>query len=165
MAFIVKKSVLAAKPVEHGEEWREYQPGVKLLIRGLGHRIVRVGLEIHQGRNQSVLARYDAGDISALNDAAPQQEQSVRMLAELVIADWEGFQDEDGEELPYSVDTAKAVLSSEEGSPLLVWAVAQAGEITKSATEQLDAVKGKSLPATSGKGSGQAKKAEPKSNA
>ncbi|SDF83706.1 hypothetical protein [Thalassobaculum litoreum] len=43
--------------------------------------------------------------------------QAARCTAEHVLVDWQGFTDEEGNNLPYSVDTAAAILADPEHRP------------------------------------------------
>lgn len=52
MAFVVKQ----VQNPDHNEEWRTYQPGVKLL-RGLKHDVARVGIEMLQSKQQGIFIR------------------------------------------------------------------------------------------------------------
>jgi hypothetical protein len=57
VAFVVKQVHLEKKTPAHNEEWKAYQPGVKLLLRGLSHDVARVGIEMLQSKQQGIFIR------------------------------------------------------------------------------------------------------------
>jgi len=42
---------------DHNEEWKTYQPGVKLLLRGMRHDMARAGIEMLQSKQQGIFIR------------------------------------------------------------------------------------------------------------
>jgi len=157
MAFVVKQVHLEKKTPDHNEEWRTYQPGVKLLLRGLNHDVVRVGIEMMQSKQQGIFMRFEAGDIAALSEGKTQNELNIRMLGELVIADWEGFELEDGSPVEFTTEVATKILAHPDNADLVVWAVAQAKAIGQAAAAELEGQVGKPSSASAGKRSGGAK--------
>lgn len=161
MALIIKSSTLNRPQVGAEEEWCEYQPGVSLLIRGLRHRFVEIGIQANQEAQQQVHARYLAGDISALSQGKTAVEMHLSVLCGLVLADWKGVELENGEELPFSLDTAKAIVSDPDNLKLVEWIAAEAGRISREAHERAEAQLGKSSSGSNGKKKPEPKKATP----
>lgn len=161
MAFVVKSDTLNRAKVGHEEEWVEYQPGVKFLIRGMGHRFVQVGIQAHREAQQQVYARFRAGDVSALAQGKTEFEMNVSVLGGLVLAGWDGVTLETGDSLPYVPDTATAIVSDPENQELVEWLIAEASRISREAKEKADRRMGKSSSATGGNPNGETK---PKSN-
>ncbi|MFT8276097.1 hypothetical protein ACMSSJ_11220 [Kerstersia gyiorum] len=153
MTFIVKSSALQKQQPDAQEEWREYQPGVKFLIRGIAHRYVQIGLQAKREKQREVFSRLNSGDLSALRQGKTESEIGIEMLGELVVAGWEGVALESGEDLPYSPETATAILSSPDHQDLTVWALAEAAKISQEAAKRAESRLGKPSPATDGKSS------------
>jgi len=162
MAFVVKSSTLNRPKIGAEEELLEYQPGVKFLVRGMGHRFVQVGIQANRENQQQVYSRYLAGDISALAKGQTDMEINSGVLGALVLGGWEGVTTEDGEELEYTPEVAKAVVTDPDNLALVEWLIAEATRITREAHERLEQRVGKSSSASAGKKSGATK---PRSNA
>lgn len=153
MTLVIKTSSLQKQQPDALEEWREYQPGVKFLIRGITHRYVQIGLQAKRERQQQVFARLNNGDMSALQQGKTEGEIGIEMLGELVVAGWDGVTLESGELLPYSPEAAIAILSGEDHQALAVWALAESTKISQEASARATSRLGKPLPATDGKSS------------
>lgn len=153
MSLVIKSTALQKGQPDSQEEWCEYQPGVKFLIRGIAHRYVQIGLQAKRERQAQVFAQLNSGNLSALKQGKTEGEIGTEMLGELVVAGWSGLTLESGEELPYSPETAIAILSSPDHSDLAIWALAEATKISQEAAKRADARLGKSSPATDGSSS------------
>ena len=153
MSLVIKSTALQKSQPDAQEEWCEYQPGVKFLIRGITHRYVQIGLQAKRERQAQVFSRLNNGDLTALKQGKTDGEIGAEMLGELVVAGWEGLKLESGEELPYSPEGATAILSSPDHGDLAVWALAEATKISQEAAKRAEARLGKSSPATGGSSS------------
>lgn len=151
MSLVINSAALEKRQPEAHEDWRDYQPGVKFLIRGINHRFVQIGLQAKREHQAQIFARINRGDLTALKQGKTEDEIGNETIAELVVADWSGLTLESGEELPYSTEAAMAIFSDPEHYDLAIWAMAEAAKISREASERMDARLGKSSPATDGK--------------
>lgn len=162
MAFIVKSSTLNRERTGLEEEWCVFQPGVRFLVRGMGHDFVQIGIQAYTEEQERVRTRFLAGDVSALAKGKTLVDINTTVLGTLVLAGWEGVALESGDDLEYTPDHAKAIVSDPDNAKLVEWLIAEATRITKEAQEQLAERLGKSSSTSAGKKSGATK---PRSNA
>lgn len=153
MSLVINSGALEKRHPDAQEEWREYQPGVKFLIRGIRHRFVQIGLQAKREHQAQVFSRLNGGDLSALKQGKTEEEIGTEMMGQLVVAGWSGLELESGEELPYSPEAATAILSDPEHYDLAIWAMAEATKVSREAAERAESRLGKSSPATDGKSS------------
>lgn len=158
MAMIIKSSTLTRENIGAEQEWVDYAEGVKILVRGMAHKIVQVGLQAHREAQERAFAQYRAGDVSALAQGSTSVEINSALLGELVIADWSGLQLETGEKLDYSPGAAKSIVSDPEHIALCEWLVVQSVRISKEAADRLEGRVGKSSRSTGGTKNGGTKR-------
>lgn len=113
--------------------WVDYEGGIRF-------RIARAGNVAYQAKLRELLA----DNLPSLRHRKGQQfsdqelEAHLRAAAECVLVDWDGIEGDDGAVLPYSVDAAYAILSSDETQEVaaFVWGVASdAAAYRKSSVE------------------------------
>lgn len=151
MALVVKASTLNRKKIGDEQEWLDHPGGGTFLVRGMGHRIVQIGIQADREEQQQAYALYRAGDATALESARTLMEINIGVLAGLVLGDWKDVILEDGSALEYTPESAAAILTDEENTDLVNWLVVEATRISKEASEKIGAIMGKSSTASSGR--------------
>lgn len=155
MALVIGKKQ-AANGID--SQWREYTDKdgkvlAKVQIRGNGYkpyqqaidRIARYGAKLDRlvsgGLTADVLNAADENSLS-------EMEAHCLIVAQHLIVDWSGIEDENGDAVPYSVEAADTLLQQNAG--LWVWLIGQAKNIQLSANAQVDETVKKQLPDTTG---------------
>ena len=161
MALVIGKKQ-AANGID--SQWREYTDtdgSASLLIRGIDHkpfqnavsRINRYGEKLDQQLAGGLTAEVlNAGIDGGLNE----MDAHFLIAAQHLIVDWKGFQDENGDDLPYSADLANTLMTAK--PQIYTWLINNARDIQQSANVQVDETVKKPLPVTTGSSKAKAQK-------
>ena len=161
MALVIGKKQ-AANGID--SQWREYTDtdgSASLLIRGIDYkpfqnavsRINRYGERLDQQLAGGLTAEVlNAGIDGGLNE----MDAHFLIAAQHLIVEWKGFQDENGDDLPYSADLANTLMTVK--PQIYTWLINNAREIQQSANTQVDETVKKPLPVTAGSSKTKAQK-------
>lgn len=162
MALVVGK----AQKNSIDSQWRDYKDKdgnvlASVLIRGNGHkpyqqaidRIARHGQKIDQ-----ILSGGLTAESLTITDNAGMSEMDAHCMiaAQHLIVNWQGVEDENGADVPYSADIASTVL--QQNTDLFLWLIKQAKEIQLDENTQVDETVKKPSPVTSGSSKTKAQK-------
>lgn len=161
MALVIGKKQ-AANGID--SQWREYTDtdgSASLLIRGIDYkpfqnavsRINRYGEKLDQQLAGGLTAEVlNAGIDGGLNE----MDAHFLIAAQHLIVEWKGFQDENGDDLPYSADLANTLMTAK--PQIYTWLINNARDIQQSANTQVDETVKKPLPVTTGSSKAKAQK-------
>ncbi|MEJ0097876.1 MAG: hypothetical protein WDM84_08040 [Bauldia sp.] len=99
----------AYERIEQGDWIKDIpeMPGLALRVKGIGN------LAFDHARQELIRKRPHAEKVARL-DAAEEYAELGKLLADTVLIDWSGLQDDDGVEMPYSKVRAEALLTDPE---------------------------------------------------
>ncbi|MCS4284409.1 hypothetical protein M2396_002705 [Pseudomonas sp. BIGb0278] len=149
MALKLKKT----ESSKNGEaRWEEFDKDTKVLLMPLDNQQYQIALE----RMRRRLARNDAqfleGQVGVLEGEKSEHDNHCQLLASFIIKDWQGAEDENGKALAYNEAIGAEMLRGD--SDFFYFALRRASTIAAENRQELDEIKGKSLPDSSGKPSG-----------
>lgn len=160
MALQMKKA-----PELTGTKWAKYDEETKILVAGIDNPEYQVALERMRRRIQRNDAQFAEGQVGVVSGEKTEHQNHCMLLANFIIKDWSGVQDEHGNPLKFSVSNVYDLLESNIDFFLFVLRQGSAAA-TESAQELAETV-GKLSPASNGSesGRGKLKSDEPSTNA
>ncbi|WP_407730807.1 hypothetical protein ACJJU9_11655 [Pseudomonas helleri] len=101
---------LTKKALTPGLRWVEFDKDTKLQIGGIDNPDYRIALERVQRRIQRNDAAFAQGEVGVLPGEKTEHESHCALLAQFVVKDWEGVQDEQGNPLKFDVEACSKLL-------------------------------------------------------
>lgn len=149
MALKLKKTD-PAKSFE--ARWEEYDKDTKVLLMPLDNQQYQIALERMRRRLARNDEKFAEGTLGVIEGEKSEHDNHCMLLAQFILQDWEGAQDEDGNPLKYDEAIGGEMLKGDVDFFLFV--IKKAAAIAAENKQELDEAKGKSSPASSGKKSG-----------
>jgi hypothetical protein len=150
MGFKLKKRV---KHVD--AKWFDFDDETKVQLGSIDNPDYQVALARLRREIQRNDAKFAMGEVGVIDGEKTEYEGQCRLLANHVIKDWSGAQDEDGNPLAFSPENAEAMLLGDTEAFLFV--IQSASTYATELREELEEVVEKPSPGTAGKKSGAAK--------
>ncbi|CAG8863156.1 hypothetical protein PS627_00092 [Pseudomonas fluorescens] len=147
-----KKKSNPAKSFE--ARWEDYDNETKVLLMPLDNEQYQIALERMRRRLARNDEKFVEGTVGVVEGEKTEHENHCMLLGQFILKDWQGAQDENGNPLKYSELEAGEVLKGDVDFFLFV--IKKAAAIADENKQELEEAKGKSSPASSGKGTGAA---------
>ncbi|MCS3467084.1 hypothetical protein M2401_000805 [Pseudomonas sp. JUb42] len=147
MAFKLKKQV---KHVD--AKWFDFDEETKVLLGSIDNPDYQIALARLRREIQRNDAKFALGEAGVVDGEKTEYQGQCRLMANHVIKDWSGAQDEDGNPLPYTPENAEALLLG--NIEVFMFILQTASGYATELREELDEAVEKPSADTSGKGSG-----------
>lgn len=137
--------------------WEQYDEDTKVLLMPLDNQQYQVALERMRRRLARNDERFGEGTVGVVEGEKSEHENHCMLLAQFILQDWQGAQDEEGNPLKYSEAIGSEMLKGD--VEFFLFVIRKAAAIAAENKQELEEVKGKSSPDSIGKnpGAGQAK--------
>lgn len=143
-------------PANQEARWEDFDDETKVLLMPLDIEAYTIGYERLRRRLNKHDAQFDEGELGVVAGERTEHEGQCMLLANFILLDWEGAEDEDGKPLAYSPEEGTAMLKGD--IDFFLFVLKKSAALAKEGKEELAEVKGKPSPATSGKRSGAGKR-------
>lgn len=157
MALKLKK-VGTTKSAE--ARWEEYDADTKVLLMPLDNEQYQVALERMRRRLARNDAQFGEGSVGVVEGEKTEHDNHCMLLAQFIVRDWQGAQDETGKQIGYSETVGADMLRGD--IDFFLFAIRRAAAIAADNKKEQDEIKGKPLSGTGGNANGAS---EPKSEA
>lgn len=157
MALKLKK-VGTTKSAE--ARWEEYDSDTKVLLMPLDNEQYQVALERMRRRLARNDAQFGEGSVGVIEGEKTEHDNHCMLLAQFIVRDWQGAQDEKGKPLAYSETVGADMLRGD--IDFFLFAIRRAAAIAADNKKEMDEIRGKQSTASSGSEAGAS---EPKSEA
>lgn len=147
-----KKKTNPAKSLE--ARWEQFDEDTKVLLMPLDNQQYQIALERMRRRLARNDEKFMEGTVGVIEGEKSEHENHCMLLAQFIMQDWQGAQDEDGNPLKYSPEIGGEMLKGDVDFFLFV--IRKAAAIAAENKQELEDAKGKSSPASSGKETGAA---------
>jgi len=151
MAFKLKKQIKNTDA-----KWFEFDAETKVQIASIDNPAYQVALARLRREIQRNDEKFAMGEVGVVDGEKTEYEGQCRLLANHVVRDWSGVQDEDGNPLQFTHENAEALLLGDVQAFLFVLNSAKTYAIEL--REELIESVGKPSADTSGSGSGAARR-------
>lgn len=101
---------LTKKALTPGLRWVEFDKDTKIQIGGIDNPDYKVALERVQRRIQRNDEVFAEGEVGVLPGEKTEYANHCGLLAQFVVKDWDGVQDEQGNPLKFDVDACSSLL-------------------------------------------------------
>lgn len=149
MALKLKK-VGSTKSAE--ARWEDFDADTKVLLMPLDNEQYQVALERMRRRLARNDAQFGEGRIGVIEGERTEHDSHCMLLAQFIIRDWQGAQDENGKPLVYSETVGADMLRGD--IDFFLFAIRRAAAIAADNKKEQDEIKGKQSPASNGSGNG-----------
>ncbi|MEE1914990.1 hypothetical protein V0R52_01150 [Pseudomonas asiatica] len=147
---------LSKKPEPVGAtKWLDYDKETKIEVAGLDSPEYQVALERARRRLRKNDEQFGQGDIGVISGEKTEHSTQCMLLANFILKDWSGAQDENGNPLKYSPDVGAQMLEGDVDFFLFV--LKGAAEFSAESKQELEEIAGKPSRASSGSGNSAAK--------
>lgn len=150
MALKKKKQIISTD-----FKWFDFDADTKILIAAIDNPGYQVALARLRREIQRNDAKFGIGDVGVVDGEKTEYQGQCALLANFIVKDWRGVEDEDGNPLIFSPAEAEAVMLAD--PEFFLFVIRQGGAYSAELRDELDETVEKPLPASSGKESGPAK--------
>ena len=140
--------------------WEEYDSDTKVLLMPLDNEQYQVALERMRRRLARNDAQFGEGSVGVIEGEKTEHDNHCMLLAQFIVRDWQGAQDENGKPLAYSETVGADMLRGD--IDFFLFVIRRAAAIAADNKKEQDEITGKSSPASNGSGPGAS---EPQSEA
>ncbi|MBD8493830.1 hypothetical protein [Pseudomonas syringae] len=133
--------------------WFDFDSETKILLMPLDNQGYQIALERMRRRLVRNDAVFQEGQVGIVDGERTEHENHCALLANFILTDWTGAQDESGNPLKYDPEAGAAMM--EEDIVLFGFVLDKASTLAKENREERDEALGKQSIATDGKASGQ----------
>jgi hypothetical protein len=146
-------------------KWFDFDEDTKVLLASIDTPAYQIALERLRRSIQRNDSKFDQGEVGVIDGEKTEYQGQCSLLANFILKDWSGAEDEEGNPLKFSVENAEAMLLG--STELFIFVIQSAGAYAAELREELTETVGKPSPDSSGKKSGAARapKSAPKSTA
>jgi hypothetical protein len=137
-------------------KWVAYDDDTKVLLARIDNPEYAVALERERRKLRNADAQFGVGVVGVIDGETTEHQTQCRLLSQFIVKDWAGVQDADGNPLPYSAGTAEQMLDA--NLEFFLFVLREASVSAVEAQKALVETVGKSLPVSSGKKSGAARR-------
>lgn len=149
MALKLKKT----DPSKNGEaRWEEFDKDTKVLLMPLDNQQYQIALERMRRRLARNDAQFAEGAVGVIEGEKSEHDNHCLLLASFIVQDWQGAEDESGNPLAYSEKTCTEMLCGD--TEFFYFVLRRAAAIAADNRKELEDIKGKPSPGSSGSGSG-----------
>ncbi|WP_095067935.1 hypothetical protein [Pseudomonas sp. Irchel 3A18] len=142
--------------VDTAAKWFDFDADTKVLLVSLDNTEYQIAMERMRRRLARNDAQFQEGDIGVIAGEKTEYVNHCLAIASFLLKDWQGAQDEEGNELAYKPAIGAQMLESD--IEFFLFVLKKSGELADSKkVEQVETLE-KPLPASSGKASGQGRK-------
>ncbi|KMN06749.1 hypothetical protein ACTXOX_14925 [Pseudomonas helleri] len=103
---------LTKKALTPGLRWVEFDKDTKIQLEGLGNPEYQVALERVRRRTQRNDAIFEQGEVGVLPGEKTEHQNHCALLAQFIVRDWDGVQDDKGNPLKFDVGACAELLDS-----------------------------------------------------
>lgn len=147
MALQLKK-----KEVSTGTKWVDFDEDTKVELVGIDDQAYQIALERMRRRLRNNDAKFKDGEVGVFDGEKTEHQCQCLLLAQFIVKDWSGVQDEDGNPLKYAHDTGARLL--EDDIEFFLFVIRESGKIAAEARGDLEETLGKSSADSNGSESG-----------
>jgi len=137
-------------------KWVAYDDDTKVLLARIDNPEYAVALERERRKLRNADAQFGVGVVGVIDGETTEHQTQCRLLSQFIVKDWAGVQDAEGNPLAYSAGDAEQMLDS--NIEFFLFVLKESGKAAIEAKKELAETVGKSLPASSGKKSGAARR-------
>ncbi|MCK0543575.1 hypothetical protein JTE78_12460 [Pseudomonas syringae pv. aptata] len=142
--------------VDTAATWFDFDADTKVLLVSLDNTEYQIAMERMRRRLARNDAQFQEGNIGVIAGEKTEYVNHCLAIASFLLKDWQGAQDEEGNELAYKPEIGAQMLESD--IEFFLFVLDKSGELAVSKkVEQVETLE-KPLPASSGKASGQGRK-------
>ncbi|WP_440064386.1 hypothetical protein ACTAB2_02060 [Pseudomonas syringae] len=142
--------------VDNAAKWFDFDADTKVLLVSLDNTEYQIAMERMRRRLARNDAQFQEGDIGVIAGEKTEYVNHCLAIASFLLKDWQGAQDEEGNELAYKPEIGAQMLESD--IEFFLFVLDKSRELAASKkVEQVETLE-KPLPASSGKASGQGRK-------
>jgi len=145
MALKLKK-VGTTKSAE--ARWEEYDADTKVLLMPLDNPSYQIALERMRRRLARNDAQFGEGSVGVIEGEKTEHDNHCMLLAQFIVRDWQGAQDENGKPLAYSEAAGADMLRGD--IDFFLFAIRRAAAIAADNKKEQDEIRGKQSSASSG---------------
>ena len=149
MALKLKK-VGTTKSAE--ARWEDYDADTKVLLMPLDNEQYQVALERMRRRLARNDAQFGEGSVGVIEGEKTEHDNHCMLLAQFIVRDWQGAQDESGKPIGYSETVGADMLRGD--IDFFLFAIRRAAAIAADNKKEQDEIRGKQSSASSGSEAG-----------
>lgn len=135
--------------------WEKFDEDTQVLLMPLDNQAYQIALERMRRRLTRNDERFGEGSVGVVEGEKSEHDNHCMLLAQFIVRDWQGAEDENGKAIAYNETVGAEMLRG--NVDFFLFTIKRAAAIAADNKQELDEIRGKSLPASSGKRSGVAK--------
>lgn len=128
--------------------WEKFDEDTQVLLMPLDNQQYQIALERMRRRLDRNDAQFGEGSVGVIAGEKSEHDNHCMLLAQFILQDWHGAQDEDGNPLKYSEAVATEMLRGD--TDFFVFVIKRAATIAADNKKEQEEIKGKQSPASSG---------------
>lgn len=132
--------------------WEDYDADTKVLLMPLDNEQYQVALERMRRRLARNDARFGEGSVGVIEGEKTEHDNHCMLLAQFIVRDWQGAQDEKGKPISYSETVGADMLRGD--IDFFLFTIRRAAAIAADNKKELDEIRGKQSTASSGSEAG-----------
>lgn len=137
-------------------KWFEFDADTKVLLAGTDTIEYRVALERYNRRVARNDAKFGEGTVGVVDGELTDLQNHAMLLGHFIVKDWKGVEDEHGNQIKYSPDTAAQLLES--NVEFLLFVLRSGVKVDEEKQEELGETVKKPSTGSSGRKTGRAAK-------
>ncbi|MEW9876541.1 hypothetical protein [Pseudomonas putida] len=132
--------------------WEKFDEDTQVLLMPLDNQQYQIALERMRRRLDRNDAQFSEGSVGVIAGEKSEHDNHCMLLAQFILQDWQGAQDEDGNPLKYSESIATEMLRGD--TDFFVFVIKRAATIAADNKKEQEEIKGKQSTASSGSETG-----------
>lgn len=132
--------------------WEKFDEDTQVLLMPLDNQQYQIALERMRRRLDRNDAQFGEGSVGVIAGEKSEHDNHCMLLAQFILQDWRGAQDEDGNPLKYSEAIATEMLRGD--TDFFVFVIKRAATIAADNKKEQEEIKGKQSTASSGSETG-----------
>ena len=132
--------------------WEKFDEDTQVLLMPLDNQQYQIALERMRRRLDRNDAQFGEGSVGVIAGEKSEHDNHCMLLAQFILQDWQGAQDEDGNPLKYSEAIATEMLRGD--TDFFVFVIKRAAAIAADNKKEQEEIKGKQSTASSGSETG-----------
>lgn len=132
--------------------WEDYDADTKVLLMPLDNEQYQVALERMRRRLARNDAQFGEGSVGVIEGEKTEHDNHCMLLAQFIVRDWQGAQDEKGKPIGYSETVGADMLRGD--IDFFLFTIRRAAAIAADNKKELDEIRGKQSTASSGSEAG-----------
>lgn len=132
--------------------WEKFDEDTQVLLMPLDNQQYQIALERMRRRLDRNDAQFGEGSVGVIAGERTEHDSHCMLLAQFILQDWQGAQDENGSPLKYSEAIATEMLRGD--TDFFVFVIKRAATIAADNKKEQEEIKGKQSPASAGSETG-----------